>query len=511
MKKILYLIPLFLLFLIPKVHALPDCGSISSATLYDVNSSTSVGAISTYSTGGLLCDTIFDATGSSSSSQGLGWSINLSSLNNKNSFYQLDVYMYIDGTGTPAIQNSSFRSNYISVGYSTNPASLWANGNLNVTDLNYSYNTYYSTEYGRTYYVASYIFKSNINFNKIFVPFATSFTYTGGFQLEGIKLTNTGQSSLTSTEINSLLANQSSQIQNDINNMQDSINNNIKDNFNTCEPSYNIFNPNGTLHNGYGISDTGTIITDSTGSYYDTYIPITSNTTYVFSNKYDANMLGSWFIVYYNANKGFIRREQFETTDNYFVFTTPSNSSYFRLYSYYGLANINSLSNIMVAKGSSKKTFQPYGEVCQNKIDETNDKLDDVNSSIGQTNDKLDDLNSSINDSNSSGATNSAGGFFNNFEDNDFGLSGIITAPLNTIKTITNNSCTPLNLTIPFVDKEMSLPCMTDIYEEHFGSFLDIYQIITFGIISYWVCVQIYAMVKGFKNPDKDEIEVMDL
>lgn len=164
-KKILYLIPLFLLFLIPKVYALPDCGSISSAALYDVNSSTSVGAISTYSTGGLLCDTIFDATGSSSSSQGLGWSINLSSLNNKNSFYQLDVYMYIDGTGTPAIQNSSFRSNYISVGSSTNPASLWANGNLNVTDLNYSYNTYYSTEFGRTYYVASYIFKSNINFS----------------------------------------------------------------------------------------------------------------------------------------------------------------------------------------------------------------------------------------------------------------------------------------------------------------------------------------------------------
>lgn len=162
----------------------------------------------------------------------------------------------------------------------------------------------------------------------------------------------------------------------------------------------------------------------------------------------------------------------------------------------------------------SRQTLQIQNDLnaLSNNIGNKLDSIESgVNNKLDDTNSKLDDMNSNITDSNSSGATDSAGGFFNNFEDNDFGLSGIITAPLNTIKTITSNTCTPLNLTIPFVNKNMVLPCMNDIYEEHFGSFLDIYQIITFGIISYWVCVQIYAMVKGFKNPDKDEIEVMDL
>jgi len=142
---------------------------------------------------------------------------------------------------------------------------------------------------------------------------------------------------------------------------------------------------------------------------------------------------------------------------------------------------------------------------------ETNEKLDNINDTQKETNEKLDDLNDNISNDDISGAEDSASDFFENFEDNDFGLSGIITAPLETIETITSNSCTTLTLPIPFVNKELNLPCMTTIYEEYFGSFLTIYQTITFGIIAYWVCVQIYAMVKGFKNPDKDEIEVLDL
>lgn len=135
---------------------------------------------------------------------------------------------------------------------------------------------------------------------------------------------------------------------------------------------------------------------------------------------------------------------------------------------------------------------------------ETNDKLDETNKELGELNDNI--TNDDI-----SGAEDSASSFFDNFEDNDFGLSDIITIPLDLISSITSKSCNVLTLNIPFVNKTLTLPCMNSIYEEYFGSFLSIYQTITFGIIAYWVCVQIYAMVKGFKNPDKDEIEVLDL
>ena len=128
-----------------------------------------------------------------------------------------------------------------------------------------------------------------------------------------------------------------------------------------------------------------------------------------------------------------------------------------------------------------------------------------------QTNQKLDNLNDNITNSDSSGATNDASGFFEGFTTDTFGLTSIITAPLNLIKSITSSTCTPLTLSLPYINQNISIPCMTEIYRSYFGSFLTVYQVITFGLVSYWVCVHVFRMVKDFKNPDHDEIEVVDL
>ena len=100
---------------------------------------------------------------------------------------------------------------------------------------------------------------------------------------------------------------------------------------------------------------------------------------------------------------------------------------------------------------------------------------------------------------------------FSNFASNTFGLTAIVTAPLNLISSITSSSCVSLNIPLPYINSTLILPCMTTIYQQHFGSFFDIYQTITFGIISYWVIVRIFNLVKDFKNPEHDEIEVLDL
>ena len=90
-------------------------------------------------------------------------------------------------------------------------------------------------------------------------------------------------------------------------------------------------------------------------------------------------------------------------------------------------------------------------------------------------------------------------------------LTSVITAPLTFIQGLTSKTCSALTLPLPYVNQNLQLPCMTTIYQEHFGSFLSLYQTITFGIVSYWVIVRIFNLVKDFKNPDHDEIEVMDL
>ena len=107
--------------------------------------------------------------------------------------------------------------------------------------------------------------------------------------------------------------------------------------------------------------------------------------------------------------------------------------------------------------------------------------------------------------------TGSAGGFFEDFEDNDHGLSDIITLPLNFIKSLTSNTCSPLSVPLPFVNQNLSLPCMSEIYSQYFGAFFSIYQAVTTGLIGYWVAVRIFGLVKGFKDPEDDKIEVMDL
>lgn len=116
-----------------------------------------------------------------------------------------------------------------------------------------------------------------------------------------------------------------------------------------------------------------------------------------------------------------------------------------------------------------------------------------------------------ITDDNVSGATKDASDFFSSFTTNTHGLTGIITAPLTAIQSLTSSVCEVLVLPLPFVNENLTLPCMRAIYIDNFGAFMTLYDTITLGIISYWIMVRIFALVKDFKNPDHDEIEVMDL
>lgn len=150
-----------------------------------------------------------------------------------------------------------------------------------------------------------------------------------------------------------------------------------------------------------------------------------------------------------------------------------------------------------ILTGYSTSYLLPSQKKCTSKLDDTNKNLND--------------LNDNITNSDSSNAKNDANNFFSNFQTDTFGLTSIITAPLNLISSLTSKTCSPLNLPLPFVNKSLPLPCLSTIYNEYFGSFLTIYQTITFGIVAYWVCVRIFNLVKDFKNPDHDEIEVMDL
>lgn len=229
----------------------------------------------------------------------------------------------------------------------------------------------------------------------------------------------------------------------------------------------------------------------------------------------------------YNNNKTILITKDYIEIKNNITYNFNANNEFFYVIYQYD-ENKNSLDGILLNKSNATIIFNntniKYIKVSLRKTDwstiSIND-IDDIKPFMGSEDiciNKLDEqtnavnnLNDSLNNSDSSGATSEASEFFSGFTTDTFGLTSIITAPLNLIGSITSSTCTPLGLPLPYVNKTLELPCMSSIYSQYFGSFFTLYQTITFGVIAYWVCVRIFNLVKDFKNPDHDEIEVLDL
>ena len=181
-------------------------------------------------------------------------------------------------------------------------------------------------------------------------------------------------------------------------------------------------------------------------------------------------------------------------------FSTTSTNMYF--FGYH-------LETLGLTDGLSSSDIQ---NVINNSGLATAKSVNDVKTSVNEVKQEMNGINDSINNDNTDGASSEASNFFNSFTTETFGLTSIITAPLNLIQSLTSKTCAPLHLPLPFLDnKYLDLPCMSSIYSQYFGSFFTLYQTITYGIIAYWVCVRLFNLVKDFKNPEHDEIEVLDL
>ena len=178
------------------------------------------------------------------------------------------------------------------------------------------------------------------------------------------------------------------------------------------------------------------------------------------------------FYCWYN-NDELISCEQYRQMDSYgldTLITPPDN------------ANLVSITY----KKDSGATLEGY--ICSNPNSDIKDTLtdDNVDNGIG-------------------------GGFFSDFDDQDYGLSSIITIPLSTIQSLSSSSCISLDIPIPFTNDNITLPCMSELYDAHAHDIFVLWKIVSFGIISYYICIDIFKMVKGFKDPESDKVEVLDL
>ena len=244
---------------------------------------------------------------------------------------------------------------------------------------------------------------------------------------------------------------------------------------------------------GWKVSQNGPISVDNINSFMNTYDSESrqiSFFTFDINELYDINTSGS--VYYSNLEFEFNFSEGYDITFYSDFFNEPVIVNNFLGYQFDRYFYIRNYFN--------GDTFLPE--------EPSPDDPDNPNQGIE---DGLGDINDSINSSDTSGAQDSFGGFFDNFEDNDYGLSDIIKTPLTFIQGLSTNTCTPITLPLPFVDQNLVLPCIKPIFQEHFSPLLTVYQLITFGIISYFIVINIFKTVRGFKNPDSNNVEVLEL
>ena len=130
---------------------------------------------------------------------------------------------------------------------------------------------------------------------------------------------------------------------------------------------------------------------------------------------------------------------------------------------------------------------------------------------ISSINSNTQDIKDSLNSDNTSGAESSAEDFVDNsaFDDNT-GLSAIISMPLTFVNTL-SSACSPISLTIPYMDYQFQLPCIQSIVNHYAPALVVIIKVVVNGLIIYWIMLDIFKIVKNAKNPDDDRIEVLEL
>lgn len=339
---------------------------------------------------------------------------------------------------------------------------------------------------------------------------------------------NTINSSITSnlSKISYVNGSLSDQKLDDLKDNQDKNTEEIKDsineNFQSCRDSKNLYNFKDTnnVTNGVTVDDDGwiTITKDSstTGTYFNYF---TNNLDLKYNTSYSIvleikNVIGTgslYLTSIGNSNVGQFANSNFQFTDltsnSIKIVTKVTGTSFsgnlgLRTYAQFLSGQEGSITfriSVLEDTTVSANTFkyEAYGEqVCTNRIDDTNEKLDDLNGSINNS-----DVDSSKGNS-----------FFSNFstEDNG-GISSIVTAPLVLIRSLldSQNSCSDLKFEI--LGKEVSIPSGCIIWDKVPNEIELIIQTLVCGPGAYYLLKKLFKDINKLKNPGNSEVSTLDL
>ena len=280
----------------------------------------------------------------------------------------------------------------------------------------------------------------------------------------------------TENIINNQNSNNQAVIDNNNENTQKIIDENKK-NFNDCRDSYNLFSSN--LEQG-SINSSGISSIALNRVRTSSFILIESNTQYTLSIK-EKNILS--YVFEYDSSYNFIDRIPTNWTSLPYTFTTNDNAKYIKvIFSYSNTEDITSsdVTNIQLQEGSIATDYEPYGEeICTNKLDEQNKTSKGI---LGKLGDLFNNL-FSTDDADLSGLDNMVGWL------PPGPLDSIINLPLTLFNSLTNTlsgTCNSVSLTLPFVNKNLTLPCFNTFMSQYLTGFSTVWTLIG-SIVSIFI------------------------
>lgn len=175
----------------------------------------------------------------------------------------------------------------------------------------------------------------------------------------------------------------------------------------------------------------------------------------------------------------------------------------------------------IVLRLKSSKAIKSYFQIIATDVSELGiytdtiktiieDSNNDVKQAVIDVKEETKKTNDTLTDDDTTEADDKISGFFNDFTDNNHGLSAIITAPLNAVNSMLSTTCVAPTAT--YKGSTFSLPCGSILWEQDgadaFKTFINLFY---GGIICYGILKSLFKDVNDLKNPDNDKVEVMDL
>lgn len=171
--------------------------------------------------------------------------------------------------------------------------------------------------------------------------------------------------------------------------------------------------------------------------------------------------------------------------------------------------NVNiTFNSFKIAVGSN---FYSAGEIGISNVNFDVESNESINSNIKDTNNTIKDTNDTIKDDNVEGSTSQGSSFFNNFYSGDVGsLTDIISLPLDYISHL-NDSCSSFVIPAGHLGN-ITIPCLSSIWSNtSFANVINIASVLINGFICYKLLVNLFYFFKDLKDPDNDNVEVMNL